>query len=1036
MDASHPAMSPTMRRNRCRSGAALVVSVCCAIFAFAQTANHGQIAGRVLNAASGGYLNHARVTLEGTNVQTLTNEDGEYRLAPVPVGEVTVRVTFTGFAPQSVAVRVSPGQVARQNFELALAAAEGAGPMGEAIRLGAFTVAERRLSGEAVALQEQRMAPNIKNVVALEEFPNFGEGGVGEYLQFLPGLNLAYNPQSPVAASIRGMPTSGTLVTMDGAALATGGGSGSVSRQYDFAVAMSGNIDRIEVTKTPTPDMPANAVGGGINLVSRGGFSRKNPLFTYNVFGTFTALDGHRDGGPVFARSRSVDGRTDVARVQPAADFTYIRPVNQSLAFTLAASKSSRFNDWEVLRMTWDKVRAVQTTNSMTATPLREEKEMVKAAVDWKIDDRQSLRANVQHARQVNALRQNSFIANLGANATGDATFSQGASAGVGSVQLGGGWNNQYKPSQQVALSYKFNGRLWTIDANASWSYASLDIRDITDGFVNNLSSNIANLVVRTERIDQLVHRRAAVITATDRAGVPVNFYDSGIYALNSITSNPFDIDNEVRDGAVNVKREFSGPVRFALKSGVAVNHSINDRKAGAKNWTFAPPGAATARLLGNYDVIAQGFSERGAFTDANDRPVQTRALSMAKLYDLFRANPGWFTLNEAAAHTSIAQQTQEVNETITAAYLRGDVRLVQNRWWIVGGVRFERTADEGRGLLSDLGAAYVRDAGGRIVRNAAGAPTFVTNDLLARARLQYQKLGATTERRYQGYYPSLNTSFAITDKIVVRAAFARTIGRPDYTEIIPGVTVADPAAAPGNRTVTIVNTGLKPWAANNYDLSFEAYQLKSTVATVSLFRKDLRDFFAQTRIPATAETLAEFNLPDEYLSYEIVTKRNAGAAAVTGVETGIKHSFNYLPPWARGVQVFFNITTMDLSGANADDLARFCPQIVNWGVSLARPKFSVRLAVMNKKWERTAPVAASATVRPSSYNYFAPLTKIDVSAEFRIARKLFLEASVRNLTGRGLVRGTWSPDTPYHARIDQDQFTGALFTLGIKGEF
>jgi hypothetical protein len=43
--------------------------------------------------------------------------------------------------------------------------------------------------------------------------------------------------------------------------------------------------------------MPANAVGGSINVVSKSGFSRPKPLFRYEIFGTMTALGVTEDVG-------------------------------------------------------------------------------------------------------------------------------------------------------------------------------------------------------------------------------------------------------------------------------------------------------------------------------------------------------------------------------------------------------------------------------------------------------------------------------------------------------------------------------------------------------------------------------------------------------------------------------------------------------------------------------------------------------------------------------------------------------------------
>ena len=51
----------------------------------AQTAAGG-IEGRVFNAATGSYLEGARLTIEGTPLETFSDPDGTYRFANVPIG--------------------------------------------------------------------------------------------------------------------------------------------------------------------------------------------------------------------------------------------------------------------------------------------------------------------------------------------------------------------------------------------------------------------------------------------------------------------------------------------------------------------------------------------------------------------------------------------------------------------------------------------------------------------------------------------------------------------------------------------------------------------------------------------------------------------------------------------------------------------------------------------------------------------------------------------------------------------------------------
>jgi hypothetical protein len=52
------------------------------------------------------------------------------------------------------------------------------------------------------------------------------------------------------------------------------------------------------------------------------------------------------------------------------------------------------------------------------------------------------------------------------------------------------------------------------------------------------------------------------------------------------------------------------------------------------------------------------------------------------------------------------------------------------------------------------------------------------------------------------------------------------------------------------------------------------------------------------------------------------------------------------------------------------------------------------------------------------------------------INRRVSAYFDIRNLTGVPLRRGTWSSDTPHYARLDVLQFAGAMFTLGLRGQF
>src|SRR5207253_3017919 len=195
------------------------------------------------------------------------------------------------------------------------------------------------------------------------------------------------------------------------------------------------------------------------------------------------------------------------------------------------------------------------------------------------------------------------------------------------------------------------------------------------------------------------------------------------------------------------------------------------------------------------------------------------------------------------------------------AAYVRGDLHAINNRLWVVGGVRYERAEDKGEGPLVRRDAIYQHDASGKLVLDASGKPIVTTTDALAQAKLVFQSRGARATRTYDGYYPSINSTFNIMPDLLARAAFGRTINRPDYNNIIPGATVPDPTATP-NDTLTIKNTSLKPWKSDNFDLSVEYYFDKSTgVLSLGGFRRNISDFISSVTRPITPDDFALYGI-------------------------------------------------------------------------------------------------------------------------------------------------------------------------------
>lgn len=996
----------------------------------------GVIEGRVFNAATGAALGNARVLVEGTDRTAVAEADGSYRLTGVPAGAARVSVSYVGLQRQIEAVNVAAGSVAQRDFELTRSAA------GETVQLSEFTVvADREMSAQALAMNEQRHAPNIKNVVAIDEYGDRGDENIGEFLRFLPGVALNDSGQVPNEVTLRGFPAQTSGITIDGGDVM--GARGGDTRALSLLEVPMSNISRVEVTKVPTPDMPASGLGGSLNIISKGGFESKKPVFSYQVYQLFHNRTGLTlDGGP-----RNHVGAVSPKYQQPSFSFSYLLPVNRNFALSVGGSRSwrqkpmERGNDSDETA-TWNLVDGFQRQSDWQSLAQVLNTWSGQVGADWRITSMDTLSASFQYRESDSYITRSIFSAVYGAGATGGATFTQGAATGVGSVGQGDGANQDIlTATTQAGLKYRHRADVWRLESSFNWSLAESQWLDIARGHFNTAPATIANLIVRGDGTPASSGIIPTRYTAVSRTGAPVNIFDGGNYSIASGNSLQNDYNAEKLAGRADVTRDFAWKVPVSLRTGVAVDRMERDNRRFLQTWNFRPNGATdvTSRLAGGFDVFDEAYNR--AAPTIYGQPM--RWISVTKLYELFQARPQLFVLDAPLAHQNRVTNSRRLIETISAAYVRSDVRLFSNRLWIVTGVRFEKTEDEGWGPKNDPSAQYQKDASGRVIDgNATTAgvqPVFLSADPLVRAQQRYVERGTQASRSYDGLYPSLNATFTISEQFVVRGAYARTIGRPNISAVVPSATFTEPTVA--TPTITVTNPGLKPWTADSYDLSIESYHLKDGFGSVGVFQKNITDFFGSVRTAATAELLESYGLPADpaYLNYEIATTTNTGDAKITGVEFSYRQSLTFLPSWARGFQVFLNGTKMTLSGSTTADFTGFNPSSYAGGINFIRPRYFIKLTCTHQGETRRSALAANVAngIPAGTFNYQDARTRWGISAQYSLSKRFAIYGAMTDLDG-GFNPTTlrYAPGTPEFAKPQRYQELGSTITLGVKGQF
>ncbi len=1014
----------------------------------------GIIEGRVLNPRSGDYLEGARVTVDGTALEEFTDATGQFRLTQVPAGTHTLRIFYTGLAPHAETLTLAPGATAVRDVSLrplgSAATGTPAAPSGQPgaapIRLDAFTVAtSREMDGAALAINEQRFAASIKNVVSTDEFGNVAEGNAAEFIKFLPGVTIDYTGGNARDISINGVPSSFVPVTVDGFSVATAATGGTATRAVQSDMISINNLSRIEVNYSPTPESPGGALAGSVNMVPRSAFERARPVFNASAYLLMrdNARDFQKVPGPKPSATRNV---------HPGFDFSYVVPVNRRFGYTLSGGISTNYSPQDNAQTGWRGASLVTNGAAFPhTTPDRPYLSQFLIQDAPKVTTRRSFGASIDyrlsaHDRVTFGFQYSSFdgrfiVSNITFNTVrvnpGDfSPFATRGATGAGTLTSAHQERNRFNRTFMPTLIWRHEGPVWKSDLGIGHSQQSDYNRDMEQGYFRVVTAQRTGVTVA---FDDIFYLRPNRITVTDGAtGAPVDPYNLGTYNITTATRQADRTYDRQRSAYGNVRRDFFTAVPFTLKAGFDLRESLRDFRGGTLTYNYTGSGGQT-RAQPFFDpiysqrVLPYGFP-------------QLQTISNRKFYEHYVANPSQFTANENTNYRNRVAGSRISKETVSSLYLRGDVAFFERRLKLVGGLRAEQTDVKAAGPLNDPTRNYQRDASGRIldgnpvlagVQPVLSVPNTAAN-ALAISQLTYLDRGAQVRKEYLRLFPSLNASFTFSENWIARAAYFQSVGRPDFSQYTGGITLPDTSLPVTPATViTVNNAAIKAWQAETFSLRLERYFQGVGQISVGAFRRQIQDFFGATRFDATPAFLALYDLePTLYDPYEVVTQHNLpGTVRMQGVDFSYKQALAFLPAWARGVQVFANGSAQRLLGDETASLAGFISRSGSWGVSVTRPKWNARVNWNYRGRQRNAPVTGVG-LEPGTFNYSSKRLYIDVLGEWYIWKRVGLFANLRNIgnaTEDTEIRG---PSTPAHAQFRQRIDYASLWTIGVKGTF
>jgi TonB-dependent receptor len=933
------------------------------------------VTGRVTNAATHANLEGALVQIDGTGLSARTERDGTYRLA-APEGEHTLVVSYTGLETQRVAVSAAGGSTVRRDVDLT----------SDIYQLGVFTVAGER-EGNALAITMQRQAPNVKNVVSADAFGALA-GNPADLLVRLPGVVGESVDGDFRYVQIRGMSRNLNTITMDGNRVADAG-SANANREFQFQQVGSDAIERMEIVKSPTPDMDADSIGGAVNLVSKSAFDRAGGRHLGGSIGaTWRATDERDKARPNLTLSYSevVGGRLGVA-------------VNYGVRSHLAASDKAD-------QVPQDSIAEPHYIASLSLRDSRNVRTRLGAGLklDFKLSEQSrfyfngTLNRHDEHTNH-NLLTTSTTATIATVDAAGNFTNNGGIIPGFTNEVT------EWRPMTNTLFRVTSNsnkkiGETMHYQVGAVHRFGELEL-DYDAYHSRSKTRYPANAAfdLTARGIGLRIEQSGDPFFPQFRQTAGPSIFDPASYRENQLTLESMQGIDQYRGAAVNARRRFATAAPTWVKAGLRIREQTRELSNTSRRYTYLGLGgsAATADLRPFINPHLK-YTLSGRYPQLPSLPYPTHAFrdnrgdspdySGYNIGTALNTTPALFREDIAYGITQNLGNAQDFKERIGSAYLMGNLEL--GKLSVLGGVRVEDTRTHGEGPLIQITSEE------RARRASFVGP--VTDDELRRRALAEYSGRRTASGRYREVFPGVHLKYEAGNGVVARASYATNIGRPAIGQLIPRTTVDNEG-----RSVATSNPSLKPQFADNFDLGLEYYFEPVGLVSAGVFLKEISNFI-YTLGGQTIGAGPDNGFNGDYQGYAFSSQANGGFARVRGFELAYQQQFTSLPGWWRGFGAFANYTRMETDGnygtnvvRSTSEVAGFIPEAANVGISYIRRPVSIRV-----QFNYASRFLSSFNASQARLLYRRARPVVDIKTVYTINRHFDLYLDVTNVFAEG----------------------------------
>lgn len=214
---------------------------------------NGTISGRVIDNTQQ-TLPGASIYIEKLQTGVVSDINGFYTLPNLKPDTYIVKVTYVGYNPIEAKLTVKEGKTLEYDIV-----------MNEGVELQQIEV-KGAFQGQRKAVNMQKNAMGIKNVVSADQVGKFPDSNIGDALKRINGINVQYDMGEARFGQVRGTSADLASVTVNGNRLPSAEGD---TRNVQLDLIPADMVQTVEVSKVVTSDMDGDAIGGAINLVTK-----------------------------------------------------------------------------------------------------------------------------------------------------------------------------------------------------------------------------------------------------------------------------------------------------------------------------------------------------------------------------------------------------------------------------------------------------------------------------------------------------------------------------------------------------------------------------------------------------------------------------------------------------------------------------------------------------------------------------------------------------------------------------------------------